>query len=151
MHHAARRRALAGALAGMAAMASLVCPVWAAPPAVADGDANDIRAVIEAQLAAFRADDAELAFSFASPAIRAKFGVAGYFMAMVRGAYPVVYRPESVSFLLAQIVDDDVIQRVRMTDRGGAAWLAIYRMQRQSDRQWRIDACVVTRDNAQTA
>ena len=56
-----------------------------------------------------------------------------------------------MSFLLAQIVDDDVIQRVRMTDRGGAAWLAIYRMQRQSDHQWRIDACVVTRDNAQTA
>ncbi len=144
MHHAARRWALAG-------IACLVCPLWAAPPSVPDVDADDIRAVIEAQLTAFRADDAELAFSYASPAIRAKFGVAGYFMAMVRGAYPVVYRPESVAFLLAQIVDNDLIQRVRMTDRNGVAWLAIYRMQRQSDRKWRIDACVVTRDNGQTA
>jgi hypothetical protein len=144
MHDPARRFVLAG-------MASLACATWAAPSNVSDADAHGIRAVIEAQLAAFRADDAELAFSYASPSIRAKFVVADHFLAMVRGAYPVVYRPQSLGFLLAQVIDDEVIQRVRMTDRSGAAWLAIYRMQRQGDRSWRIDGCVVTRDAGQTA
>lgn len=144
MHNPARRMVLAG-------VASLCCASWAAPDDVPDTDARDIRAVIQAQLAAFRADDAELAFSYASPAIRAQFVVADYFLAMVRGAYPVVHRPESVGFLLAQVIDGAVIQRVRMTERSGAAWLAIYRMQRQRDRSWRIDGCVLTRDDGRAA
>ncbi len=144
MHDPARRMVLVAA-------ASLACAAWAAPTDVSDSDAQAIRSVIQAQLAAFRSDDAELAFSYASPTIREKFGVAGHFLAMVRGAYPVVYRPESVAFLLAQAIDDEVIQRVRMTDRQGSAWLAIYQMQRQGDRSWRINGCVVTRDNGQTA
>ncbi len=144
MHDPARRMILGAA-------ASLACAAWAAPTEVSDSDAQAIRSVIQAQLAAFRADDAELAFSYASPSIREKFGVAGHFLAMVRGAYPVVRRPESVGFLLAQAVDDEVIQRVRMTDRNGTAWLAIYRMRRQIDHSWRIDGCIVTPDDGRTA
>ena len=37
------------------------------------------------------------------------------------------------------------------TDRSGAAWIAIYRMQQQPDRSWRIDGCVLTRDTGVTA
>lgn len=141
MHDPARRLVLAG-------LASLPWAAAAAAPDVSAADAHAIRGVIEAQLAAFRADDAELAFSFASPAIREQFVEADYFLAMVRGVYPVVHRPKSVAFLLAQNIDGAVIQRVRMTDREGAAWLAVYRMQRQSDRSWRIDGCVLVRDGA---
>lgn len=130
----------------LAGLAGLPWVAWAAPGDVRAADAREIRRVIEAQLAAFRADDAELAFSFASPAIREQFGVADYFLAMVRGAYPVVHRPQTVAFLLAETADAAVIQRVRMTDRDGAAWLAVYRMQRQNDRSWRIDGCVLVRD-----
>lgn len=145
MHDPARRMLLV-------ALANLACTTsWAAPAELTDADAHAIRGVVEAQLAAFRADDADLAFSYASPSIREKFGVAGHFLAMVRGAYPVVYRPESVGFLLAQAIDDEVIQRVRLTDRSGTAWLAIYRMQRQRDRSWRIDGCIVVRDDDRTA
>jgi Domain of unknown function (DUF4864) len=135
----------------LASLAGLACPSWTAAADLSDADAHDIRATIEAQLAAFRVDDAELAFSYATPGIRAHFVVADYFMAMVRGSYPVVYRPETVGFLLGQAIDGAAIQRVRMTDRQGAAWLVIYRMQQQSDRSWRIDGCVVTRDDGQTA
>ena len=144
MHQPVRRTVLA-------ALASLAWATQAAPPAVAAQDARDIRAVIEAQLAAFHADDAERAFSFASPSIRAQFVVAEHFLAMVRGAYPVVYRPQTRAFLLAEVIDGATIQRVRMTDRRGAAWLAIYRMQQQPDRSWRIDGCVLTRDTGVTA
>ena len=126
-----------------------------AEPVVSTEDARAIRQVIEAQLAAFRADNAERAFSYASPSIRAMFGSADSFIAMVRGGYPVVYRPASVSFMLpetaAGATPGEVIQRVRMTDGGGAAWLAIYSMQRQPDRRWRINGCVATRDAGRTA
>lgn len=144
MHHPARRTVLA-------ALASLAFATLAAPPGVPERDAHDIRAVIEAQLAAFHADDAERAFSYASPAIRAQFVVADYFLAMVRGSYPVVYRPQTLAFMLAEVIDGATIQRVRMTDRSGTAWIAIYRMQQQPDRSWRIDGCVLARDTGVTA
>jgi hypothetical protein len=126
----------------------------AAEPVVSADDAKAIRKVIEAQLAAFRADNAERAFSFASPSIRDLFGNANAFLAMVRGGYPVVYRPATVSFMLPQTqpgtTGGDVIQRVRMTDGAGTAWLAIYTMQRQPDQSWRINGCVATRDASRT-
>jgi hypothetical protein len=108
-------------------------------------DARAARAVIEAQLAAFAADDAERAFSFAAPAIRESFGSADRFMAMVRKGYPVVYRPTSVRFLDPVLEGEALLQRVRMTDDTGAAWMVVYELQRQADRSWRIAACVAAR------
>ena len=124
--------------------------IRAAEAPVSAEDARALRQVIEAQLAAFRADDAEQAFSYASPSIRDQFGTPEHFMAMVRSGYPVVYRPATVAFMLPERMGGEVIQRVRMTDGNGAAWLAIYGMQRQGSRGWRINGCVVTRDAGRT-
>lgn len=110
---------------------------------VSSSDAKDVRTVIEAQLAAFSADDATKAFSYAAPGIQQSFGTPQVFLAMVRTSYPVVYRPASVAFLAPQWVDDDVYQGVRMTDAQGRSWLAIYRMERQADKSWRINGCQV--------
>lgn len=131
------------------ALALLAGPLRAAD--VPSRDAAAIRSLIEAQLAAFRADDAERAFSYASPSIRTQFGDAATFMAMVRSGYPVVYRPASVAFLLPEGSGAEVIQRVRLTDANGAAWMAIYTVQRQPDKSWRINGCVVTRDAGRIA
>lgn len=140
------------ALCLLVAAASLpVAPALGADRGVTAADGRAIRELIEAQLAAFRSDDAERAFSYASPSIRTQFGDAATFMAMVRTGYPVVYRPATVAFLLPESADDQVIQRVRLTDANGAAWLAIYSMQRQADKSWRINGCVVTRDAGRTA
>jgi hypothetical protein len=109
-------------------------------------DARAIRSVVEAQLAAFEADDAERAFSYAAPSIRAMFGTADKFIAMVRQGYPVVYRPSSVVFLVAETGDGGkLLQRVRMTDADSVAWNVIYELERQPDKQWRITACVASR------
>jgi len=127
-------------------LACLCAVSW--PPAAAEVsavDARAARAVIEAQLAAFAADDAERAFSFAAPAIRDSFGSADRFMAMVRKGYPVVYRPTSVRFLDPVLEGEALLQRVRMTDDTGAAWMVVYELQRQADRSWRIAACVAAR------
>ena len=143
--------AIRRAVCGFAGTALLVGAAFAVDPPVSPDDARAMRQVIEAQLAAFQADNAEQAFSYASPSIRAQFGTADHFMAMVRGGYPVVYRPASVGFLLPHIAGSEVIQRVRMTDIAGVAWVAIYSMQRQPDRSWRINGCVVIRDTGRTA
>jgi hypothetical protein len=89
-------------------------------------DAAAVREVIEAQLDAFRRDDAQRAFSFAAPVIREQFGTAENFMQMVRTSYAVVYRPRSVKFETFEVVDNQVFQPVRMTDADGQAWVAIY-------------------------
>ncbi len=124
------------------AFASLLA---AAQQAVPPEDARAVRAVIEAQLDAFRKDDAARAFSLATPGIRETFGSAENFMAMVKGSYAVVYRPRSVAFEAPLIVDGELVQPVRLTDAEGRAWIAIYPMQRQPDGSWRTNGCQLAR------
>ena len=124
-------------------------PLRAAPD-VSAADAKAVREVIEAQLAAFAADDADKAFSYAAPGIRAMFVTAERFLAMVRQGYPVVHRPASVTFLKPEWLDDKLIQRVQMTDAAGAPWMVVYELERQADRAWRIAACVAARGAART-
>ena len=79
-------------------LALLLSPTLAVAAGFAALDARAARAVrtlIEAQLDAFAAGDAERAFSYASPSIRTQFGDATRFMAMVQTAYPMVIRPAS--------------------------------------------------------
>jgi hypothetical protein len=106
-------------------------------------DTKAVRIVVEAQLAAFAADDAKRAFSYAAPAIRDMFGTADHFMEMVRAGYPVVYRPAAVIFLNPEWVQGQLVQGVQLTDASGALWLAIYRLDRQPDKSWRISGCDV--------
>lgn len=115
---------------------------FAAEP-VSAADAKAMRAVVEAQLEAFAADDAKRAFSFAAPSIREMFGTPDRFMAMVRAGYPVVYRPASVAFLAPVRIDRQLVQGVQLTDSAGALWLAVYRLEQQPDRSWRISGCDV--------
>jgi Domain of unknown function (DUF4864) len=70
----------------------------AASPAIPAADAQAVRKVIEAQLDAFRRDDAAKAFSYTAPAIREMFGTPESSMAMVKSSYAVVYRPCNVVF-----------------------------------------------------
>jgi DNA-binding transcriptional LysR family regulator len=120
------------------ALAPHVAP---AQDAVPPEDARAVRATIEAQLEAFRRDDAARAFSLATPGIRATFGDAETFMDMVRSSYAVVYRPSSVTFETPRIIGGELVQPVRLTDAAGRGWLALYPMQRQSDGRWLTNGC----------
>jgi len=129
-------------LAGwLAAAFMLVAPMpsWA----MAAADEQGVRAVVEAQLAALARDDAAAAFSFAAPNVRASVGTASRFMDMVRKSYPAIYRPASTAFLKPEEHHGQVIQRVHLTDESGSAWLALYSVQRQKDKSWRITGCQV--------
>ena len=129
-------------LAGwLAAALLLLAPMhsWA----LTEADEKGVRAVVEAQLAALARDDAATAFSFAAPNVRASVGTASRFMDMVRKSYPAIYRPASTAFLQPEEHHGQVIQRVQLMDGDGNAWLALYSVQRQKDKAWRITGCQV--------
>ena len=128
----------------LAASIGFVADAPAAGPAeVSAADAKAVRAVVEAQLKALAVDDAKAAFRFASPKIREAFGSPDNFLAMVRQGYPVVYRPASVAFLKAEKDAEGIVQAVHLTDADGTLWLAVYHLERQPDRSWRIGGCQV--------
>lgn len=116
-----------------------------------EAQAKAVRAVIEAQLEAFAADDAERAFSYASPSIHEMFGTAPQFMAMVQGRYSMLVKPESVVFLLPSSARGSVIQEVLIRDGEGRLWRAAYRLEPIADGSWRINACVVAPDDGKSS
>ena len=129
----------------LAALA-LLAPLAATAQVVSREDAAAVRKVIEAQIDAFRKDDAPRAFSYATPGIRMTFGTAENFMAMVRSQYAAVYRPRTVAFdAPIAITDDELMQPVRLTDAQGVAWRALYPMERGADGVWRTNGCQLRR------
>ena len=133
----------------------LVCTLFASAVQAAPLNAADeksVRSVVEGQLAAFASDDAAKAYSFAAPNVReATGGSAANFMRMVREGYPVVYRPASVAFLKPEGQAGEAVQRVQLQDAKGESWLAVYTLQRQKDKSWRISGCVVLENKGRMA
>ena len=114
-------------------------------------DQKNIRSVVEGQMAAFANDDANKAFSYAAPNVRQAVGSAARFMTMVRRDYPMVYRPASSTFLQPESLSGEVLQRVHLTDASGNSWLAIYSLEHQKDKSWRITGCSVQENKGRMA
>lgn len=115
------------------------------PAELAEGDRAAIREVIRRQLEAFRRDDGGAAFAYASPKIQQQFGTAEAFMHMVRHGYPQVYRAREADFRELAMAGDQPTQAVLVVGPDGSTAMALYRMQRQPDGNWRIDGCVLVR------
>ena len=148
---ASLQRAVLRLLAAIALIALQISTTSAVASPFTTADAVAVRTVVQAQLAAFAADDATKAFFYAAPNVRQAMGTPDGFLAMVQRGYPVVYRPASVAFLKANGKNDDVIQRVQMTDADGESWLAIYSLQRQKNKTWRITGCSVVENRGRMA
>lgn len=123
------------------AACALCAPANAAQQKLSGADRAAIRAVISRQIEAFRRDDATEAFSLASPGIQGAFGTPENFLRMVRTSYQPVYRPASVTFLDASFIEDEAVQKVQISDKSGAVWLALYPMERQKDGSWKTNGC----------
>lgn len=111
------------------------------PAGLTDADRSQIRAVIERQMTAFRADDKAGAFALASPAIQSMFVTPEAFMNMVKSGYQPVYRPKVVEFQEIVQLDGAPVQRVYVVGPDGVPTIALYPMQRQPDGSWRINGC----------
>jgi hypothetical protein len=57
-----------------------------------------------------------------------------------------VYRQRSRAFGAAEGDARGPTQAVRFVDREGAAWLAVYSLERQADGTWRISGCSLVRE-----
>ena len=144
-------------LVSLIGLGSLCLTTAARAAVLPEPDARAVRQVVQAQLDALAAGDAERAYSYAAAAIQAQFGSAANFMAMVRSGYPMVVRPDAVTFFQAQADDAadgttvTVRQNVQLRDREGRLWLATYLLQRQAGAGWRIGGCVVVADNGRSS
>jgi hypothetical protein len=92
-------------------------------------------------LNAFSRDDAAEAFSIASPMIQKYFGNPANFMAMVRKAYPQVYRHRRMEFAELATVNGEWAQIVIFAGTDGHKALAVYTMIRDAAGVWRINGC----------
>ncbi|MEM9967596.1 MAG: DUF4864 domain-containing protein [Pseudomonadota bacterium] len=97
----------------------------------------EIRGTINNQLEAFKADDFEQAFTYATPNLRRLFRTPENFKQMVTQGYPMVWRPAEVRFLELVEHGGSLWQRVQITDAKGAVHMLLYRMQ-QTSAGWRI-------------
>ena len=98
-----------------------------------------IQSTITAQIEAFRAEDFDRAFTFASPTIHDIFGTSVNFAAMVVTGYPMVVNPATVEMQDLREVGGVLWQRVRITDQKGQAYLLDYQMVEGPD-GWLINA-----------
>lgn len=116
-------------------------------PALPQDAASDIRSVIAGQIEAFRADDFETAFSFASPSIKQLFGSFERFGQMVQSGYPMVWRPGDVRFSELTDRGGRKVQSVFVTDQDGVPYILDYEMI-SSEEGWQINGVTVRRTGA---
>jgi len=135
-------------LAALVAAVLLALAMSGVRAEVADGDRAAIRTIITGQIEAFRRDDGDAAYAYAAPAIRDFFPTAVIFMDMVRKGYQPVYRPQAFTF--GPIVESPfgLKQKVYLTGPDGRGYVAEYTMQRQPDGTWKINGCVILKDDS---
>ncbi|MGE6782950.1 DUF4864 domain-containing protein [Ensifer adhaerens] len=121
----------------------LVIPLAGGGAAFADEPVDTARAIIQQQIAAFLHDDAEAAYSFASPAIRGKFPDKATFFDMVKRGYQPVYRPGNFAFGRSKVVGDQVLQEVLISAPDGKDWTAVYELVKQPDGGYKINGVMI--------
>jgi hypothetical protein len=110
-------------------------------------EAQQVQAVVLAQLKAFSDEDAEAALAAATPEVRKSVGDPSRFLDLVRGNYPMVYHPAGYALLTPEVEKDQVIQVVAIRDQDDKTWLALFSLERQPDHSWRIGSCIVAEND----
>jgi Domain of unknown function (DUF4864) len=125
----------------------------AAPPVQQTLPAKEwtaIRKVISDQLVALKAGDGAKAMTYAAPGIREQFGTPENFMRMVRGGYSALLTARRTQFLEGAVIEDAVVQPLRLFLPDETVLVALYQMQKQSDGQWRIGGCWIAPSTVQS-
>lgn len=112
---------------------------------VSSGNVRDeVTAVIQEQLAAFRSGDYRKAHTFAVSEMRQALGVVE-FEAMVRVGYPVIANSRSAAFGLALDTGDEAVITVRVQDAGGESIAYQYHLRKEAA-GWRIEGVTAVND-----
>jgi len=139
---------------GRTASAVLLVAFLAALPTVVlgqrDADVDDAGRIVLQQLEAFRRDDFDTAFTFASRMIHDLFDRAR-FEAMVRGGYPEIARSVRATIDGSKRGDaGELYLFVRVHGENGHAVEAVYEMVSEGGR-WRINSVVTRPDSSEKA
>ena len=121
-------------ITGLALALSMTGSLWAQEVLAPE---PGIENTIQSQIDAFLQDDFGTACDFAAPNIRNIFRTAENFGAMVQQGYPMVWRPDSVTFGDLRAIAGGLYQMVILKDAAGNLHYLDYRMQ-MIDGQWRI-------------
>ncbi|SFB44261.1 protein of unknown function [Rhizobium sp. NFR07] len=123
--------------------ASLVASLMlvSVPAAHADDPVADAQAVISGQIDALIADDADRAYSYASPDIRSIYPDKDTFLTMVQKNYEPVYHAGNYAFGRSKLVGGGelVFQEVMISAREGKDWTAIYEMRLLDDGSYKVN------------
>ncbi len=99
---------------------------------------TEIEGVIGNQIEAFKADNFDQAFEFASPMIQGIFRTPENFGRMVTQGYPMVWRPAEVTYLELREKDGALWQKVQIVDSEGRVHILDYRML-DTETGWKIN------------
>ena len=97
----------------------------------------EIEGTITSQIEAFKVDDFERAFTYATPTLQRFFQTPRNFERMVTQGYPMVWRPAEVDYLELREYGGDWWQKVQIIDQKGGRHVLLYRML-DTDAGWRI-------------
>ena len=111
---------------------------------------QDIQGTISEQIEAFKADDFEQAFTYATPSLRRLFVSPQNFERMVTQGYPMVWRPAEVQYLELAEHGGSMWQKVKIVDQKGFTHILLYRMQETSE-GWRIAGVQILEQAGATA
>ena len=129
-------------------VAAAVLTLWFCPPAWAQADRNDPKTAavtVVKQLEAFRKNDFDTAFTFASVMIHAQFDRPS-FETMVRRGYPEIAHSTFASVVKTELESDGVAYvTVKIRGSNGQNIEALYEMVWEDD--WKING-VATRPDA---
>ncbi|MDK4737509.1 DUF4864 domain-containing protein [Rhizobium sp. LEGMi198b] len=123
-------------------LAAALCITLAlAPGARAEDPVQSAQTLIQEQIEAFLHNDADSAYSFAAPGIKALFPDKDSFFAMVKKSYQPVYHPGNYAFGKSRAIDNGAVvyQEVLITGTDGKDWTAIYQIARQPDGSYKIN------------
>ncbi len=101
------------------------------------------RRIINDQIDAFRAADAEAAWRYVAPGLQQKFGSADRFLRMVRESYAPVYNPRSFEYGSIQRVPGGWGQWLHVVGPDGERVRALYLLEQQRDGTWRTMGCML--------
>lgn len=108
-------------------------------------DEGAIQGVIASQLDAFRAEDVDTAWSYASPMIQRMFRTPKLFGHMVETGYPMVWKQTSTEFLELRDINGSMWQKVLVRDGSGTYHVLDYKMF-ATDKGWLIDGVQLIRE-----
>ena len=119
-------------------------------PAFAEDPVVEAQTVISGQIAAMLDEDAEKAYSFASPGIRSIYPDKDRFFEMVRKSYEPVYQAGNYAFGRSKLIGggEVVLQEVMISAREGKDWTAIYEMRLTDDGSYKVNGVRMVRNTS---